>query len=183
MKILFMNLIFLVSLIAFWKIFVPSGILKFVTREIQVNALWRKLRLPPVKTSELGNFKRIVCEHAFASLLFGLDVMAVDFPASLATLIFETVLPEIEIRKTLCFFVICWFFKRSRGSTARTFKSEWASASIAAARESPLPQNIEFLWETFDSGCCGWKVWRNWVWRITSLSNASIVFTLCFQKN
>ncbi len=49
----------------------------------------------------------MVRDHAFASLLCGLDVMAIDFLASLATLIFEIVLPEIEIRKTLCFFVIC----------------------------------------------------------------------------
>jgi len=43
----------------------------------------------------------MVLTHVFASSLFGLEVIAIDSRASFATLIFEIVLPEIEIKKTL----------------------------------------------------------------------------------
>ena len=51
----------------------------FFTKEIQVNALSKNEILPAVNIPELGEERRINLSDAFASLLRGLEVMAVVF--------------------------------------------------------------------------------------------------------
>ena len=74
------------------------GIEIYLTREIQVIALYKKLMLPAVKTSELMDCSILDLLQDVTSLLLALEVIAIELFAIFATLIFEMVFPEIETK-------------------------------------------------------------------------------------
>lgn len=118
--------------------------MNLVTREIQVRALARKLMLPAVWIPVFLNFNGITLSHTLPSRLFGFAVIAIEFLELFASLMFDIVFPEMDIKYRLWFFKIFLYFDKSSGSSAFTLKSEKTSPSCADANESPVPQNMAF---------------------------------------
>ena len=92
------TLAFFASVFAFENSEEVLEIVIFFTKEIQVNALSKNEILPAVKTSLFGAESKIVSSEAFASLLLGLDVMAIAFFAIFATLMLVIVFPDIDTK-------------------------------------------------------------------------------------
>ena len=73
---------------------------------------------------------------------------------------------------------MCPFFSRSRGSADFALRPEKASASMQAASESPLPQNMAFFWRPSPILLCGLNMDSESACKSTSRSKASMVSTV-----
>ena len=121
------------------------GVCILVTREMHVSALSKNEMLPAVRRSLFEDSSKMTSSEDLANLLCGFEVMAVDLFAIFATRMLAMVFPDTDTKNTCFDFANCLFLYRSSGSMYFTMPSENDSASIAEARESPLPEKITFF--------------------------------------
>src|SRR5574341_705729 len=95
--------------------------------------------------------------QASTNLLCLYAVTAIVFFTVFASLMFDTVFPEIDIKYRFLFFASFLFFNKSRGSKALALKSENTSASCADTKESPVPQKIVCFCVGIESCFCETK--------------------------